>query len=77
MKKVKTFLCSLMLSTLLVGNVFAGEFSTAGITGLFQIIINNFLEISKSSDTCPLRICTNCRPGTTDDGNGNCKPTQN
>lgn len=77
MKKIKTIFCTLLLSTVLVGNVFAGGFSTAGVYGFFESIINAILEVSRNPNECPFRICSNCRPGTVDDGNGNCKPTQN
>lgn len=77
MKKIKALLCMLLLSTVLVGNVFAGGFSTAGVLSLFDSVINAVVEMVRSADDCPLRICTNCKPGEKDDGNGNCRPTQN
>lgn len=77
MKKIKALLCMLLLSTVLVGNVFAGSFTTAGVFGFFDGVINAVVEMVRSADDCPLRICTNCKPGEKDDGNGNCRPTQN
>ncbi len=77
MKKIKALVGTLLLSTVLVGNVFASGFTTVGIFSFFDSVINTFVEMSLSDDTCPFRICTNCKPGTKDDGNGNCRPTQN
>lgn len=77
MKKIKALFCMLVLSTVLVGNVFAGGFTTAGVFSFFDSVLNAVVEMVRSTDECPVRICTNCKPGTTDDGNGNCRPTQN
>lgn len=75
MKKIKALIGMLLLSTVLVGNVFAGGFTTIGVFGFFDSIIDAIVEMARSADDCPVRICTNCKPGTKDDGNGNCKPT--
>ncbi len=77
MKRIKAIFCMLLLSTVLVGNVFAGSFTTAGVLGFFDSVMNAVVEMVRSADDCPLRICTNCKPGEKDDGNGNCRPTQN
>ena len=75
MKKIKALIGTLMLSTVLVGNAFAGGFTPIGVFSFFDSIINAIVEMTRSADECPLRTCTNCKPGTKDDGNGNCKPT--
>lgn len=75
MKKIKALFCTLLLSTVLVGNVFAGGFTTAGVLSFFDSILNAIVEMARDADDCPVRICTNCKPGTKDDGNGNCRPT--
>lgn len=77
MKKIKLLFCILLLSTVLVNNVSAYGFTTAGTLSYLDSIINAIVEIARSPEECPFRICSNCKPGTTDDGNGNCKPTQN
>ncbi len=77
MKKIKVLFCTLLLSTVLVGNVFAGGFTTAGVFSFFDSVINTVVEMVQGADDCPLRICTICKPGTKDDGNGNCRPTEN
>ena len=75
MKKIKRLFCIILLSTVLVGNAFGGGFATAGFLSFFDNIINAIVEMDRKDDTCPLRTCTTCRPGTKDDGNGNCRPT--
>lgn len=77
MKKSKIVVCTILLSTVMVGNVFASSFTTAGVLSLFDGIINALVSAAREPETCPLRFCTNCKPGTNDDGNGNCRPPQN
>ncbi len=77
MKKLKTIICIILLSTVMVGNVFASSFTTTGVLSLFDSIISAIVSTFSGAETCPLRTCTNCKPGTGDDGNGNCRPTQN
>lgn len=74
MKKRQSFFCIALLSTILVGNVFAGN--TAG-TSVFRFLDNivNAVASLMSSDSCPLRQCQNCRP-TERDENGNCRPRE-
>ena len=67
----------LILSLGLAGNIFAiGPVSTAA-TGLLSFAIDHVLSMLRS-DSCPLRICQDCRPnneGNGDgNGNGDCRP---
>jgi hypothetical protein len=76
MKKIKAVFCMLLLSTVLVGNVFAGGFTTLGGFSFFDSVINAIVLMTRASTDCDVRICTNCKPGTVNDGNGNCRPTE-
>ncbi len=76
MKKIKALNCTLLLSTVLVGNVFAGGFTTVGVLSFFDSVMNAIVSMARGADDCDVRICTNCKPGTKDDGNGNCRPTE-
>jgi len=72
MKKLKSILCVALLSTFLVGNVFAGD--TVGIGGfsVFGNIVNAVVSMFSNGD-CPPRQCTHCRPDQRDE-NGDCRP---
>lgn len=77
MKKLKTFAITLLLSTVLVANVFASD--SAGGGGLVSFLtaavgsVASFFG-SRGSDSCPLRQCSDCRPNEGNDDNGNCRP---
>ncbi len=73
MKKLKTMICILVLSIGLVGNTFAGDSVNAGITGIFNNIVTTIMSVVGGSDDCPVRDCSNCKPG--DNNTGNCRPT--
>lgn len=74
MKKLKTIFCIALLSTCLVGNVFAGGTTTG--TGYFSFFGEAVdAVVSFFTRECPPRQCGNCKPETTDDGTGNCRPT--
>lgn len=76
MKKVRSLFCMLILSTCLVGNVFAGDFSGGGVFSYFNSFINVVVSFATGGDDCEGRICTNCRPQAMG-GNGECRPTEN
>lgn len=75
MKKPQSVFCTILLSTILVGNVFAGGgavgMSTFGFLGNVIDAVALFLR----ADSCPVRQCQNCRP-TERDENGNCRPRE-
>ncbi len=76
MKKIKSLFCMLVLSTCLVGNVFAGDFVAGyGVFSFFDSVINAVVSYARGADDCPTRVCTTCRPKT--DGGDNCRPTEN
>lgn len=71
MKKSKSLVGVILLSVCLVSNVFAGGFFNGGILGFFDEIVQVVVSsITTDPDNCPLRQCTNCRPG-----RPNCRPT--
>lgn len=75
MKKMKSFLCIGLLSTILVGNVFAGDTAGGGISSFFNNIINAVISLVAADDSCETRQCQTCRPRE-DGGSGNCRPTR-
>lgn len=75
MKKIKSIFCVALLSTLLVGNVFAS--GTVGI-GAFSVlgnVVSAVVSLFGGTD-CPPRQCTHCRPDQRDE-NGDCRPDPN
>lgn len=77
MKRIKTFGLMLVLSMGLAGNIFAMGSVTAAAPGLLSYVVGQVLSLFGTKDSCPLRVCQDCRPnneGTGDDGNGNCRP---
>ncbi len=77
MKKLKSLFCAIVLSTCLVGNVFAGGVATTTGAGFFSFFSDavNAVGSLLSREDCPPRQCTTCRPG----GNNNdpiCRPTE-
>ncbi len=77
MKKLKTLFCAMLLSTCLVGNVFAGGTTTAssGFFSFFTDAVNAVASFfTASREECPPRQCTTCKPG--DKNDPNCRPTE-
>ena len=77
MKKIKSILCIALLSTFLVGTVFAGN--TTGGNGIFDFfgkMAGAVYSMVFSAEACRPRECQNCRPDQRDD-DGNCRPTEN
>jgi len=72
MKRKKSILSTVVLSTVLVGNVFASDFSTGGVVSLFDSIYNAVVSFASGSP-CEGRQCQTCKP-TERDGEGNCRP---
>ena len=79
MKKTKSIFCGMLLSTCLVGNVFAGGFTGYGVFSFFDAAVNAVVSFVRRADPCEGRICTNCKPGSkgSEDGGGNCRPPAN
>jgi len=75
MKKNKSIIGAFLLSTVLAGNVFAGDFTGTGVLDFFGSIYNAVVSFAGSSSPCETRQCQTCRP-TERDGEGNCRPTQ-
>lgn len=77
MRKIKTFFCVILLSTCLVGNVFAGGGAGSGFFGFFDYVMEAVVSMLRSADDdCKPRQCTNCRPQDRDE-NGDCRPPTN
>lgn len=74
MKKLQSVFCITLLSTVLVGNVFAGSSLSGSVYSFFDDVIGAVVQLL-SADSCPLRQCQNCRPTERDD-NGNCRPRE-
>lgn len=75
MKKLKPFFFTAILSTVLVGNVFAGDLTANGVCGFFDSIVNAVVSFASGSSVCEGRQCQTCRPRE-EGGEGNCRPTQ-
>lgn len=74
MKKLKSIFCAMLLSTCLVGNVFAGGTTTTG-GGFFSFFSDAVSAVvSFFREECPPRQCTTCRPGPNNDPL--CRPTE-
>lgn len=74
MRKLQSVLCVTLLSTVLVGNVFAGDSLSSSVYSFFDNVINTAVSLFLRDD-CPPRQCQNCRP-TERDENGNCRPRE-
>ena len=70
MKKIKSTFCALLLSLLLCGSVFAGETTAGGFWTFWNGVMETVESFFNDDDTCPTRVCTNCRPGL------NCRPVE-
>ncbi len=75
MKKTKSIFCTVLLSTVLVGNVFAGDFTGYGVWGFFDSVMNTVVLLIRDGG-CERRQCQTCRP-IEEGGEGNCRPTSN
>lgn len=77
MKRIKTLGLMLILSLGLAGNLFAISPVTAAAPGLLSFAIEHVLSMLRN-DSCPLRVCQDCRPNNEgkDDGNGDCRPRE-
>jgi hypothetical protein len=75
MKKRKSIFGALLLSTVLAGNVFAGDFTGIGVFDFFGNIYTAVLSLAGGSP-CEGRQCQTCRPTENRDGEGNCRPTK-
>lgn len=76
MKKTKALFCTILLSTVLVGNVFATGPSGTGVLNFLTDAIAGVMSLfDAGGGSCPLRQCTNCRPVDRDE-NGNCRPRE-
>ncbi len=74
MRRIKKLTFTLLLSTLLAGNIFAGgTYVPSGIGSIFSFVVEGFSMLLDSGD-CPPRLCQNCRPGNVIDENGDCRP---
>jgi hypothetical protein len=71
MKKMKSLFCVALLSSVLVGNVFAGDSTTSGVLGFFDNFMNTVVVYLSGGSNCEVRQCQTCKPGGDD---GNCKP---
>lgn len=82
MKKIKSLGLMLVLSIVMVGNIFATGPVIAGTAGaapgLFTLVLEQVLS-AFGGESCPFRICQNCRPNGEggDNGNGDCRPRDN
>lgn len=71
MKKSKSLICIVLLSVCLVSNAFGGSFFNGGILSFFDEVVKVVASsLMDDPDNCPLRQCTNCRPG-----RPNCRPS--
>ena len=76
MKKIKALLCAMLLSTCLVGNVFAADTTdSGGIFSYFSSAMNAVVSFFIAPDNCPPRQCQTCRPNEDGDNDPNCRPT--
>lgn len=77
MKKIKLLFFAMLLSTCLVGNVFAGgTTASSGFFSFFTDAMNSVASFftASSAEDCPPRQCTTCKPG--DKNDPNCRPTE-
>jgi len=75
MKKRQSVFCIALLSTVLVGNVFAGSVVGTSVFGILDNVVGAVVSLL-SGDSCPLRQCQGCRPTEVVDDNGNCRPRE-
>lgn len=73
MKKLKVIFCTFLLSTSLVGNVFASNSLSNGVFSFFDNAIETILSFTGEED-CKPRQCQTCKP--IDVLMGKCRPTE-
>ncbi len=74
MKKRKSILGAVVLSTVLAGNVFAGDSTGIGVFDFFGGVYNAVVSFVSGSP-CEGRQCQTCKPTERDGGEGgNCRP---
>ena len=74
MKKIRTTIFAVMLSSILAGNIFAAAIiipAPGGLPTILTYAVEGVLSILR--DDCPPRQCTDCRPDNID-GDGHCRP---
>lgn len=78
MKRRKSIFGAVLLSTVMAGNVFAGDFTGYGVFSFFDAAVKAVVSVF-TTDPCEGRICTNCKPGSggSNDGGDQCRPTAN
>lgn len=75
MKNRKSIIGAVLLSTVLAGNVFAGDFTGTGVFDLFGSIYNAVVSLATGGSPCEGRQCQTCKPTERDgEGGGNCRP---
>lgn len=78
MRKLRITICTLLLTTLLAGNILANTSILAGtatVTSIFSDLVQEVLPMLRDAD-CPPRLCTTCRPNAVINENGNCRPRE-
>ena len=77
MKRIKTLLVGLALTTVLAGYIFATGGVLPATSSIVTYALTALFSLAGGNDQCPLRQCTNCRPYNEggDNGNGDCRPT--
>lgn len=78
MKKIRTTICTMLLTTLLAGNILANTSfvaGTAAATSILSDLVEEVLLLLRD-DNCPPRLCTTCHPNGVIDENGNCRPRE-
>ena len=62
MKRIKTLLLGMALTTLLAGNIFATGAVLPATSSIVSYALTALLSLAGGPDHCPLRQCTNCKP---------------
>ncbi len=75
MKKTKSILSVVLLSTFLVGNVFAASSFGGGFFGLFDSAVSAVVSYFGGDGNCEGKQCQTCKPG--DDDSDHCRPPKN
>ena len=77
MKRFKALFLAMVLTATLAGNIFGSVLTVATLpTSLLSYAISAVLSLGSGNDQCPVRQCTQCKPNTEGDGNGDCRPTE-
>lgn len=74
MKKLRSVVLVTILSTTLVGNVFAVGSGGSGFFSFFDLAVSSavsFFLSGSGDDNCPVRTCGGCKPGGPD-----CRPPE-